>query len=148
MPFREQFFDVAFSYSVVQHFSRSEARGILSEIARVLRNGGTSFIQMPNAFGLRSLYHLARRGFSDGQAFDVRYWTPSSMRETFSTLIGTSDLSVDGFFGLGIQPSDADLMPVHYRIVILSSEFLRRIASVVRPLRYIADSIYVTSAKP
>lgn len=147
MPFRTQAFDVVFSYSVVQHFSRSDARDIIQQMARVLRNGGTSFVQMPNALGLRSFYHLARRGFSDGKAFDVRYWTPFSIRKTFSTLVGTSRLSVDGFFGLGIQPSDIDLMPFQYRAVIRSSELLRRIATVFRPLQYFADSLYVTSSK-
>lgn len=147
MPFRSGYFDTVFSYSVVQHFSRDDAREIIKEISRVLRKEGISFVQMPNALGIRSFYHLARRGFSDGKEFDVRYWTPSSIKSVYSELIGQSELTVDGFFGLGIQPTDLDLMPARYRLVIRSSETLRAVASIVPPLTYLADSIYVKSIK-
>jgi SAM-dependent methyltransferase len=145
LPFSENAFDIVFSYSVLQHFSKPDAREALAEVARVLARDGTSLIQMPNAFGVRSLSHLIRRGFSAGQEFDVRYWTPRELRKTFSQLIGPSDLSVDGFGGLGIQPADRDLFPPAYRLIVDASEALRWLSARVPPLRNIADSIYVKS---
>lgn len=71
LPLRPGAVDVAFSYSVIQHFSREDASAAVREIGRVVRTGGRSLIQMPTVFGLRCLYHQARRGFTDGQAFDV-----------------------------------------------------------------------------
>src|SRR5262249_40203024 len=78
LPFRDASFDVAFSYSVLQHFSRDDMGMALGDIARVLRPGGTSWVQMPNAFGARNLYQQARRGFRRAVGFEVRYWSPSA----------------------------------------------------------------------
>jgi SAM-dependent methyltransferase/uncharacterized protein YbaR (Trm112 family) len=145
LPFANHAFDVVFSYSVLQHFSKPNARLALSEVARVLASDGTSLIQMPNAFGVRSLYHLLRRGLSPAKEFDVRYWTPRELKKTFSELIGPSELSVDGFGGLGIQPADRDMFPPAYRLIVDASEALRGLSSRIPPLGNVADSIYVTS---
>jgi SAM-dependent methyltransferase len=147
MPFQNERFDVAFSYSVIQHFDRADARTTIAEVGRILRPGGMSFIQMPNVFALRSLYHLARRGFADGSSFDVRYWTRRSLKRVFGELVGSTSLSVDGFFGLGIQASDKELLPARYRAVIAASEMLRKATDFFPPLGAVADSQYVTSVK-
>jgi SAM-dependent methyltransferase/uncharacterized protein YbaR (Trm112 family) len=145
LPFADRSFDVVFSYSVLQHFSKADARQALGEVSRTLGRHGTSFIQMPNAFGVRSLYHLVRHGFARSKAFDVRYWTPRELRKTFTRLMGPSDLSVDGFGGLGIQSADRDLFPPIYRVIVDASEFLRRVSRIFPPLANVADSIYVQS---
>ena len=63
LPFRSGSFDYVWSYSVLQHFSRENARVSLTEVRRVLHHEGLARIQMANALGFRSVYHLARRGF-------------------------------------------------------------------------------------
>jgi SAM-dependent methyltransferase/uncharacterized protein YbaR (Trm112 family) len=148
MPFKPGIFDRAFSYSVVQHFSKADARTILSEMARTLKAGGQTLVQMPNRLGIRSFYHLARRRFTEGTAFDVRYYRPHELLESFASVIGPSALSVDGFFGLGIQPDDIALMPLRRKLVIYGSEALRSVAKRQRWLADFADSLYVTSQKP
>lgn len=55
--------DVAFSYSVIQHFGRPDAEAALREMARVLAPDSEIMVQMANALGVRSFYHQARRGF-------------------------------------------------------------------------------------
>jgi SAM-dependent methyltransferase/uncharacterized protein YbaR (Trm112 family) len=136
-----------FSYSVLQHFSKPDARVALAEVGRVLQADGESLIQMPNAFGVRSLYHQVRRGFRVRSVFDVRYWTPRELDTTFSTLIGPTTVSVDGFLGLGIQPSDAAMLPRRYRAVVRTSEALRRLAGILPPLKHAADSLYLRSCR-
>src|SRR5262249_51324816 len=49
LPFRADSFDVAFSYSVLQHFSKLDARRALENIRRVLRTEGTFLVQMASA---------------------------------------------------------------------------------------------------
>jgi SAM-dependent methyltransferase/uncharacterized protein YbaR (Trm112 family) len=147
LPFATGTFDVVFSYSVIQHFSRVDALQALGEIARVLRLGGESFIQMANALGIRSLYHLARRGFRDGQEFEVRYWRPTELTKAFETAIGPSELTVDCYFGLGLQASDAYLLTPAQRTLLALSEWLRRQANWCPPLRQVADSLYVNSLR-
>jgi SAM-dependent methyltransferase/uncharacterized protein YbaR (Trm112 family) len=147
LPFRDNVFDYAFSYSVIQHFNKTNVEKALAEVRRVLSNEGVSLIQMPNAWGVRSFYHLLRRGSREAQRFDVRYSTPTELLNTFQRAIGPSTLSADGFFGLGIQRSDAGLMPLRYKIVIYASEILRRCSQAVPLLRRAADSLYIESTK-
>jgi SAM-dependent methyltransferase/uncharacterized protein YbaR (Trm112 family) len=147
LPFRDASFDVVFSYSVLQHFSKENACAAISEAGRVLRPNSVCLIQMPNAFGLRCLYHQAKRGFGEPGIFDVRYWTLPELERTFQARVGTSTLSVDGFFGLGIQKNDIDLLPLHYRAVVHASEALRALSARLPFMRYAADSIYVRAVR-
>lgn len=147
LPFRDGAFDTVFSYSVIQHFSKENAKRALRQVRRVLSPRGRSFIQMPNRWGVRSLYHQFHRGFREGRNFDVRYWSPYELESTVNNLVGPSTLSVDGFFGLGIQPSDIDLLPVRYRAVVRCSEALRALSERIPWLRNAADSLYVTSQR-
>lgn len=147
LPFSPECFDVVFSYSVLQHFSKDDARKTFAEIAGVLRKGGVSLIQMPNAYGLRSFQHQARRRFKEAQGFEVRYWRPSELKHAFESSIGNSSLFVDGYFGLGVQKNDIRLLPFKYRIIVRTSEILRKLSLKLRGMVYVADSVYVKSNK-
>ncbi len=145
LPIQKQSFDVVFSYSVLQHLSKTDVKLSLACIAAVLKLTGFSFIQMPNRFGMRSTYHLLKRRFSQGADFDVRYWSPSEVRNTFEQIIGPTDLCVDGFFGLGIQPSDIHLLPIRLQTVVKTSEVLRKLSERIPFLLNVADSLYARS---
>jgi SAM-dependent methyltransferase len=147
LPFPERFFDIVFSYSVLQHFSRENVRHTLQETSRVLKAGGRSLIQMANSFGLRSQLHLAKRHWRKPHGFEVRYWSASELLGTFSQLIGPSTLSVDGYFGLGIQPSDRHLLPRKYQLIVGSSERLRAWSLGAPWIVRFADSLYVSSVR-
>lgn len=148
LPFTSAAMDVVFSYSVLQHFSKTSAVLAMQEAGRVLRPGGTSLIQMPNRYGIRSIYNLARRGFSEGSAFDVRYWTLPELRRTFDQAIpGHTTISVDGYFGLGIQATDKPLLPRHYQVIISASETLRKLSLHSPFMKLFADSLYIQTVK-
>ena len=145
LPFRTDSFDAVFSYGVFQHFSKENTRTSLDEAVRVLKKNGYLLVQMPNKYGIRQYQQHRRRGFTEGEGFEVRYWTPSELMETFERKFGTTTMTTDCYFGLGIQGSDADLLPFHYKIIVHSSELLRKISSVFRPLTKVADSVYLES---
>jgi SAM-dependent methyltransferase/uncharacterized protein YbaR (Trm112 family) len=147
LPFPAGTFDVVFSYSVIQHFSKEDALKTIREIGRTLQPKGRCLIQMPTPFGLRCLYHQARRGFRATRGFDVRYWTLPALRRAFAKHVGQTTFSVDCFFGIGLQASDMHFMPPVYRAVIRASEMLRASARLAPWLRYLADSVYVESTK-
>jgi SAM-dependent methyltransferase/uncharacterized protein YbaR (Trm112 family) len=139
LPFKNDNFDMAFSYSVLQHFSKSDVRLALAEIARVTK--GSSLIQMANKFGLRSIYHQARKLGSTPDIFAVRYWSPRELISVFSEIVGPSQISIDGFFGLGMQASDLKHFRLSHQWVVRASEALRKHES----LSFFADSLYVRS---
>jgi SAM-dependent methyltransferase len=147
LPFPDGFFDAVFSYSVIQHFSKDDARRSLAEAGRVLKPGGHSLVQMPNRFGLRCLFHQAGRGFRSAAGFEVRYWSLPELRRAFTSTIGPARFSVDCFFGLGLQAADLNLMSRRNRSVVQLSEFLRLLSKRLPVLSYLADSIYVESIR-
>lgn len=147
LPFARGTFDAAFSYSVLQHFSKSDVRLILSGISRDLKEGGFSLIQMPNVFGLRSIYNQLKRCFKETVPFDVRYWRISELRRAFSEAIGDTFLSVDGFFSLNAQLDDMKQLPFQYGLVVKCSDRLKRLSVKIPWMKFFADSVYVKSIK-
>jgi ubiquinone/menaquinone biosynthesis C-methylase UbiE/uncharacterized protein YbaR (Trm112 family) len=145
LPFADDAFDTVFSYSVFQHFSKENAKISFEEIARVLKRGNFSYLQMPNRYGVRQFYQHWKRGFTEGEGFEVRYWTPAELIETFEEKFGETEMSTDCFFGLGIQKTDTDLLPLHFKAVVYSSEILRGISRIFPPLTKVADSVYLVS---
>lgn len=147
LPFRDESFDQVFSYSVLQHLSKENASATLLEVGRTLRRGGNALVQMPNTFGLRCLYHQLRRRFREARDFEVRYWRPGELLSAFTEAIGPSELTVDGYFSLNVQPSDLHLLPPRYRALVHASEALRRVSTNVPLLAKVADSLYVSVQK-
>jgi 2-polyprenyl-3-methyl-5-hydroxy-6-metoxy-1,4-benzoquinol methylase len=147
LPFRKSCFDSVFSYSVIQHFSKQDAKTVLLEVNRVLKPSGVSMIQMSNSLGVRNTISQGKRLFREARDFEVRYWLPWELRKVFSKLIGTSSLLVDGFFSLNAQLSELDMLPLQYRILVRCSEILKLASKRIRPFKYLADSLYVKSVK-
>ena len=147
LPFATAAFDTVFSYSVLQHFSRQDAARATSEIGRVLHANGLAKVQMPTRFGVRGLYHQARRGFSDGAGFDVRYWGVGELRRLFTERVGRTRITVEGYFGIGLQQTDAHLMTTARRAVLTTSRWLTSASRRMPWLTAVADSVYVEAVK-
>ena len=149
LPFPHQSVDVAFSYSVLQHFAKQDALAAFDEIARVLRAGGLAKLQLANAYGPHSLWkQLRERRFREPRAlFDVRYWSPSELRLALETRVGPTTLEADGFFTLNPQAADLGLLPRRSRLVVRASDTLRRASRGLPPLRYSADSLYAVARR-
>jgi SAM-dependent methyltransferase len=149
LPFPDASFDVVFSYSVFQHFSKRDALAAFDELGRVLKPGGTSLIQMANVYGARSLWNQAReRRFREPRTlFDVRYWSPRELRGELTRRVGPTKLFADGFLTLNPQPTDLTLLPHRYRAIVRASEALRSISDHAKPLVYAADSLYARSIR-
>jgi SAM-dependent methyltransferase len=148
LPFPDASFDVAYSYSVLQHFSKEDARACIREAARVTRPGGTVLIQLANLLGVRQLYNQARDLASREQGlFRVRRWTPNEMLSAFKELVGPARLFADGFFSLNAQATDIDLMAPFPKLVVRSSEALKGLAARFHPLTLVADSVFVSATR-
>jgi SAM-dependent methyltransferase len=148
LPLLDGAFDAVFSYSVIQHFSKTDAGRAVAEMSRVLQRGGIAKVQMPSRWGARCLYQQWRRGFREPDDFDVRYWSLPELRRAFAAGFARIGFEVDCYFGIGIQPSDRDLMSPLRKGVVTASETLRKISAVLPPLVWAADSVYVEAVKP
>jgi SAM-dependent methyltransferase/uncharacterized protein YbaR (Trm112 family) len=147
LPFAAGTFDVVYSYSVLQHFSKDDARSAFAEMVRVLKPGGTLLVQMPLKTGLRCFYHQVRRGFREPRGFEVRYWTTNELRRALEPLTVRAEFFVDCFFGIGIRAEDAELMPPRLKAVVAASELLRRASASAPMLVNLADSVFVQASK-
>lgn len=147
LPLRDGAVDNAFSYSVLQHLSESDATESIRHLGRVLRSGGTCLVQMPTKWGLRCLMNQARRCFREPAGFEVRYWSIPDLREIFENAVGGVTVSVDCYFGIGWQRSDLALMPLALKLFIFASETLRKLSVHIPFLTLVADSVYVRATK-
>lgn len=147
LPIKNNVVDNYFSYSVLQHFSKKNFEIALNEASLVCKEEATLMVQMPNIFGIRSLYWLLRRKFRKPIGFEVRYYFPRELIKKVEANFGPTKLQIDGILGLGIQSSDYDLMPFQKKIIIIFSEFYRFVAKFITPLKFFADSLYVKSIK-
>jgi SAM-dependent methyltransferase len=149
LPFADGSFDVVYSYSVLQHFSKEDARASIAEAARVVRPGGTVMIQMANLLGVRQLYNQARdtvRG--EKNLFRVRRWLPTELVATFGELVGPTELTADGYFSLNAQASDLDLLAPFPRTVVRVSEALKSLSRKVHGVAFVADSVFLEARRP
>ncbi|HEX8775005.1 MAG TPA: class I SAM-dependent methyltransferase [Pyrinomonadaceae bacterium] len=147
LPFSANSVDIVFSYSVLQHFGKNEVFKSLAEMSRVMKEEGQCLIQLPNKYGLVNFIRQTQRGYRKVKEFEVRYWSPREMLEAFSMYVGSTELSVDGFFSLNAQTSDRDLLKPGGRMVVSVSDALRKLGSHLPALRYLADSLYVKAVK-
>lgn len=147
LPFKNHSFKNVYSYSVLQHFSKSNMRKTLAEVGRVLEQRGCAKIQMANRWGLRSFHHQAARGFREPRDFEVRYWSVSGLKTTFEELIGQTTIAADCYFGLGWQWSDFKLMKNKYKLILVLSEILKRLSKTITPLTLVADSVFCSAIK-
>jgi SAM-dependent methyltransferase/uncharacterized protein YbaR (Trm112 family) len=147
LPFRDDQFDAAYSYSVLQHFSERDAYKTIAQVGRVLKPGGVARIQMANRWGIRSIQHQMRRSFRHASDFEVRYWTIKQLKDTFSEVVGSTAISADCFFGLGWQWCDFRHLTGKHKCMLFTSEVLRQASRIIRPLRLLADSVFCTAVK-
>lgn len=147
LPFKANVFRCAFSYSVIQHFSEVDAEIAIEEVGRVLQRDGLAKIQMAHQWGIRSIYNRTRRNYRSSDIFRVRYWSLASMRAVFDRHIGPTKLTAEAFGGLGLLAEDRHYVSKTAKLLISVSIVMKALSSVVAPLIWLADSVYVASVK-
>ena len=119
LPFADNAFDAVFSYGVFQHFSKENTRISLDEvIARTEKGRLALLVQMPNKYGIRQYQQHRRRGFHRRRRISKFVTGRRPNCWNVRDEIRSDEDDADCYFGLGIQATDADLLPLHYRIVV------------------------------
>jgi hypothetical protein len=101
-------------------------------------------VQVANRAGMRSLWQQLRRGFRTPVGAEVRYRSLGRLRELFG-VIGPTTISVDCYFGLGLEASNIAHMRPAGRLATRASEALKAVQRRVPPLRAAADSVFCDS---
>ncbi len=144
LPFRPQTFDAAYSYSVLQHFSKDNVVATLKSLKPLMRVGGVSKLHLLNTVGLRSMLVQLRRGFREARDFETRYWFLGEMLRTFERCLGPSSIEIDAFFVQGRLEDRALFRPVH-RLIFDTSRALTRLSRYIPFLTRFADNLFVVS---
>lgn len=150
LPFRPQSIDFVFSYSVLQHLQKQIVRDALKGIARILRPGGTCFVQLPNAIGFMSILRQARRGFREAApgTFEMRYWKRNEIERAFHDAgFGALHFRPEGFFLQNTQREDVDLLSATGAVAVRASCKLRDLANRIPLAARVADSLWIEATK-
>ncbi len=143
MPFKQDSFDAAYSYSVLQHLSKDDVTLVLKSLRPTMKRGGVTKLHLLNRYGLRSLQVQFMQLFTKPFFFQTRYWAPEEMLSTF-TILGPSRLEVDGFFVQG-RFEDRDLFKPAGRFLTTLSHCLKKFTERFTPLGKLADNLFVVS---
>ena len=85
--------------------------------------------------------------FSEGNEFDVRYYSIAELLELFKAKIGSSEWCVDCFLGLNVHAAERDLVPAHKKWIIDIAEALLWTSNKFPFVRKLGDSVFVSSTK-
>jgi SAM-dependent methyltransferase len=146
LPFLPQSVDAVFSYSVLQHLERSVVCRFFAEARRILKPGGVCLVQLPNRFGLFSLFQQLRRGFREAKtgSFEMRYWSRNQIGDAIRRAgLSMPDIRADGFLSQNPQSSDQDFLPGNAKLIISLSEKGRHASAVFPFLTHFADSLWI-----
>jgi SAM-dependent methyltransferase len=146
LPFRDDRFDLAFSYSVLQHAPKTSAAACLREIHRVLKPGGHCLIELPLQPGLTNWRHPSSTS-EDPACWDVRYYRWQELASTFSGLFSDVEVTADCILGIGVKFEDLDILPWRYKPIAVLSEGFRRLSGIFPALVRMSDSVYVHGRK-
>ncbi len=149
LPFLNNVFNVVWSFSVIQHTHLDRFTRCLSHIERILADNAYCFLEFPNRNGIRNRFGpAAKPNNSDFESWDVRYYTPEEYEKIFRIFFDNYRYENHSVLGIGILPGDSKYARgLKNKLIISASRAFSNLASLVPPIKSIADSIYIKSVK-
>jgi len=151
LPFKENIFDVVWSYSVIQHTHKDRLLNCITHIYRILRNGGYCCLEFPNKSGLRNSLGTVKNAekFRDNyNSWHVRYYSIKEYKDIFKEKFKNFSFKNHSFLGIGVLPGDLKYIKgFKNKFGTALSLFLSKLCSVIPPMKYFSDSIYIKCSK-
>jgi ubiquinone/menaquinone biosynthesis C-methylase UbiE/uncharacterized protein YbaR (Trm112 family) len=150
IPFKESVFDLVWSFSVIQHTHKERMVSCLQHIKRILKPGGFTKLQFPNANGIRNKTGPAKinKSFAgDYNSWKVRYYSIKEYKEMFDHIFENCSFSVHSFLGIGVLKEDLFYVSWKNKMLCTVSLLATFVAKTISPLKNIGDSIYIKSKK-
>lgn len=150
LPFKNNIFDLVWSFSVIQHTHKERLLSCLSDINRVLTETGYTFLEFPNKNGIRNKITNVKTeqlSANDYISWSVRYYTVEEYRNFFLNVFDNFSFENHSFLGIGVLPEDMKYVSTKNKIICAVSLFGSFITKVIPVLKYYSDSIYIKASK-
>jgi len=150
IPFKDDLFDLVWSFSVIQHTHKDRMLRSLENIKRILVPGGYTKLEFPNKNGVRNHSGPAKKyasQASDYNSWKVRYYTIGEYKNIFSKIFKNFSFSNHSFLGIGVLKEDLKYVSVMNKILCGVSLAGSLLTKIIPLFKYISDSIYVEAFK-
>ena len=150
IPFKDNVFDLVWSFSVLQHTHKKRLLNCLNHIKRVLLCGGFSMLEFPNKNGVRNKVGPAKQFASQADDYNswvVRYYTIKEYKLIFNKIFGNFRFWNHSFLGIGVLKEDMKYVSFKNKILCGISLMGSFISKMIRPLKNYSDSIYIKAFK-
>ena len=149
LPFLNNTFNVAWSFSVIQHTHLDRFTRCLSHIERILADNAYCYLEFPNRNGIRNRFGpAAKPNNSDFDSWDVRYYTPEEYEKIFRIFFNNYSYHNHSVLGIGILPGDGKYTRgIKNKLIVSASRTLSNLATLIPQIKSVADSIYIKSVK-
>ena len=151
LPFKEGVFDVVWSFSVIQHTHKDRFTSCINHIYRILKKNGYCLLEFPSKSGLWNRIGPVRKFAkkkNDYNSWCVRYYSIAEYKSSFLKIFKNFSFRNHSFLGIGVLPNDLNyVVGLKNKLIVSTSLFLSKVASIFKPLKYLSDSIYIKSIK-
>ncbi len=150
IPFKDSVFDFVWSFSVIQHTHRERLLNCLQHIKRILKPGGFTKLEFPNANGIRNKIAPAKISKSradDYNSWVVRYYAIKEYKEIFQNIFDNFSFSVHSFLGIGVLKEDLFYVSWKNKLLCSISLIGSFLAKMISHLKNVSDSVYIQSKK-
>jgi len=150
IPFKDNTFDLIWSFSVIQHTHYDRLTNCLGHINRLLTNDGFTRLEFPNRLGIRnriSNVKYSERFKDDYNSWCVRYYSPGEYKEIFDRFLANFSFKNHSFLGIGVLKEDLKYVSMKNKIMCSASLLGSAFTNIIPGLKYLSDSLYITANK-
>ena len=150
IPFKDNVFDLIWSFSVIQHTHYKRLVNCLQHINRMLSRKGYTYLEFPNKNGIRNRFGPVKQFEPEKDDYNnwcVRYYTPAEYRNIFEKYLSGFSYDNHSFLGIGILKEDLKYVTAKNKLIAGASLFGSALTKVIPPLKQISDSLYIRAEK-
>jgi ubiquinone/menaquinone biosynthesis C-methylase UbiE/uncharacterized protein YbaR (Trm112 family) len=149
IPFRNDVFDLVWSFSVIQHTHIDRLKNCLFHINRILASEGYSVLEFPNKDGIRNRFGVAQDSSQndDYTSWNVRYYSPNDYKSIFAEFLDGFEYKNHSFLGIGVLPEDLKYVSLRNKLICAVSLLASSITGIFPFLARYSDSIYIRAVK-
>lgn len=150
LPFKDNIFDLVWSFSVIQHTHYQRLNNCLEHVNRILHREGFTYLEFPNKNGIHNRFGPVKASaheVDDINSWCVRYYTPKEYKAVFDKYLDGFSYDNHSFLGIGVLKEDLKYVSPKNKVLSLASLVLSALTHVVPGMKNLSDSLYIRSSK-